>query len=114
MLFALLCASVRRIVPNADSTYIRNVSNLYVSTRRHTHRKKVEVRNFVLFTYFSSLTFWLVLSEFVLKILIFRQDFWISPSRGLRTDKTAIFPTVQVGTRFRREGVVISQQSLCP
>jgi hypothetical protein len=57
VLLALLCTSDRRIVPNADSTYIWNVSNLYVSTRRHIP-KESQVHNFVLFTYFSSAVFW--------------------------------------------------------
>jgi len=81
MRFALLYTTVRRDVPNADRTYIRNVSNSNVSTRRHIP-KESQVHNFVLFTYFFSAVFWHILPEFVLKRLIFRQYFWISPSRG--------------------------------
>ena len=112
VLFALY-TSIRRNVSNAYSMCLRNYSNLYVSTWCHTS-KESQVRNFVLYTYFSSLAFWRVLSEFVLKILIFRQDLRISPSRISAPDMTAISLTVQVGARFRREGVAVNQYSLCP
>jgi hypothetical protein len=79
-----------------------------------THRKKVK---YVILYYIHIFPLWLsgvFFQNFVLKILIFRQDLRISPSRISAPDMTAISLTVQVGARFRREGVALNQYSLCP